>query len=696
MKKMDGKIRILYFLLKRIEPAAMKVLTECIGRSERTVRTYLEEIKREYPEVGLRRKGKTGVWLEADSAARERVLSRLSACKDLARLTLERRQRHWYILRTLFLERYTYTIQLFADELYCSKSTIIQDLAWVARWAAQKKLRLCKRQNQGIWLAGAEKDLRLAFKDLLDETRQAAGGETLPTDAGRLDYRMDLANYSRVAKLLPKVDLLLIQGIVQEAEQALKFYFTEQAFWNLVVHLAIAVKRMEEGKFLEDIELSDAFKATAEYGAARRMIQKLEEGLRLKFTEAEIAYAAVHMLGAKVQADESGFSADAVISHYGEEEVSLAKEVIAIASAVLGVNFIGDEKLLIRLVQHLRPTIVRMRQGLRLYNPMLDAIKREYAAAFAAAWAAGSAFERVVGLPLSEDEVAYIALHFIAGMEERRKKYRAIVVCASGIGTSQLLVSKLARHFPDLEILTLLPYHKLTPDMGARADVIISTVALPENAKTVCVSALLTAEDRDGIRRFLRRAPNAWAGEASARPAKAAREVKREILMPAFCFLDDDSPDFTALIRKYGDLLERAGFAKEGFAEDVMRRETVGSTYIGHGICIPHSKASFVRRSRIVFIRLRKPVLVRQESVSIVLLLCLNFGDARSTVYFFKNLYAVLSDASSVRALHEEKSRERIAAILNGGREHARVDHIGNDCAGRGGADEGGSDSAAG
>lgn len=676
MKKSAGKIRLLHVLLGRLEPMMTGELAKEVGKSERSVRTYLDELQLEYPDLRLMRRSKTGIWLEADAAIKEKYSGMLRRRGEhAAHLPPDRRQRQWHILKTLFLERHTYTIQLFADELFCSKSAIVQDLAAVEKWLLARQIKLHRRKNLGIWLEGEEKDLRLAFKVILDETRPGNPCETDPPIED-LDYRINIINYNRIRKILPKINLFLIQKVVQETEQELFFYFTEQAFQNLVVHLAIAVRRIGEHKILEQFQAAEELKNTSEYAAATHMIEKLEQGLQMRFPETEAAYAAMHILGAKVQVDESDFNVENLLIHYGEEEMSLANEVIRIASAVLQVDLAGDKKLLIRLIQHLRPTIVRMKQGLSLINPMLLSIKREYPAAFAAAWATNSAFERIVGLPLSEDEVAYIVLHLIAGAEECQRKVKAIVVCASGIGTSRLIANKLERAFPNMEMIGLLSYNKLSPELEAQADIIISTVRVLQGKKIVYVSVLLTEEDKEKIRRYLERISlpkyeetKRENSETSA--AKLSAEAAAGTFIPAYCFLEDESSDFDTLLQKYGNMLEEEGFAKPGFTEDMLHREKIGSTYIGHGISIPHARDSFVLQSRIVFIRLRQPILVQQESVGIVLLLCLKFSEARSTVHFFKNFYAVLSDETAVQLLYRENAPEKIAGILNcGGKEN--------------------------
>lgn len=56
-------------------------------------------------------------------------------------------------------------------------------------------------------------------------------------------------------------------------------------------------------------------------------------------------------------------------------------------------------------------------------------------------------------------------------------------------------------------------------------------------------------------------------------------------------------PDKTGAIYTLSGLLFENGYIteSEGFVRDVLLREKKGSTYVGHGIAIPHAKSSYAR-----------------------------------------------------------------------------------------------------
>lgn len=669
MKKFDGKTCIVKILLSNVGPVSINNLAQIINRNQRTVRNYLKEIQKEKSEFNLVSNNQ-GVFLDIDENLKEKYLSSYNQLPIENSSSLVQRQRQEYILKVLFLERNTYTIQLFADELFCSKSCIMQDLVQIEKWLSNRNITLCRRQNQGIWLKGEEKDLRLGFKKLLDELNLFYNTRQEPQLSCKLDldYRINIANYKRICAILKGIDILFIQKIVQKIEKQLNFLFTEQAFQNLVIHLAIAVKRIRENKFVREFSLSPRLKMTPEYAAASGMIMALGSKMNLNFPVSEIDYAAVHILGSKIQINDDKNTIDSFLSNYDESEINLAKAILSISSKILQTELAGDKQLFMQLIQHLRPTIIRMKQGLSLINPLLLQIKREYPAIYAAAWACNDVFENIVGVPLNENEAAYIAMHLIAGISKYKPKYKAVVVCASGIGTSQFITNRLEQNFPDMEIVMTLPYTDLTDKIREQADVIISTIKILQGENIVYISVLLTETDKENINQVLRKVR--VKKENRIVPIKEDNmtlNVPLNVFDCKYCYVDEEILSFEQIIIKYGSIMEKNGFAKNGFTQDVIKRENISSTYIGCGIAIPHAKSSFVNKSKIVFIRLKNPVQHRSNHVHIILLLCLSFAKTGNAVQFFKNFYSILSDKNRVAILHNEIDKKKIVNILNNG-----------------------------
>ncbi len=61
---------------------------------------------------------------------------------------------------------------------------------------------------------------------------------------------------------------------------------------------------------------------------------------------------------------------------------------------------------------HIRSSLYRFRYGIQLGNPMHEDIVREYGNLFDITKSVAQYLERMIGLPITDSEAAYLTLHF--------------------------------------------------------------------------------------------------------------------------------------------------------------------------------------------------------------------------------------------------------------------------------------------
>lgn len=372
--KENNKKQILLILLNSDEPITISKISLQLKVSPKTVRNYLDEIEQTLHDLNVKliKKPNVGIYLDVDKNKKSSLKSELNI---LVNDIYSSKHRQKYILKTLFKNRYTYTIQLFADDLYCSKNTILSDLVFVEKWLKNHNLHLVRKQNQGLWIEGNENVFRDAMMSFFCETsydiNQIDNSKTV-----ELDYRLDNINYTKIKNFFPKLNFYVIQRIIQEAEEKLGYYFTDQAFVNLIVHIAIAIERI---KFKKNISMEkdnfENIKENKEYVIAKWVVDQLSLDLKIKIPESEIAYICLHMLGSKIQQDIFVDDYTAIINSQDAIYLQVANEIIQLVSDILRIDLSDDKILLTGLVIHLRPTIIRLKNGLKLRNPLLDRIK---------------------------------------------------------------------------------------------------------------------------------------------------------------------------------------------------------------------------------------------------------------------------------------------------------------------------------
>ena len=92
-------------------------------------------------------------------------------------------------------------------------------------------------------------------------------------------------------------------------------------------------------------------------------------------------------------------------------------------------------------------------------------------------------------------------------LENRRENKRKVhigVVCASGIGISRLMVSKMNRQFLERAEITAYGTGDLNPFALDQLDFLVSTLPIKEDLETLSVSPLLTEEEMERIEKRVR------------------------------------------------------------------------------------------------------------------------------------------------------------------------------------------------
>ncbi len=416
---MDRTAQIILLLADRSEPMTLAQIADIIGVSVRTVRYDLDTVQILAEKVGMSLVKKTGVGIQLEGSQQRRRLLR-AMCKNLENTVepFSPEDRKYIILKKMLTNRKLTTIDELSKRLFISRTAVHKDLERVEEWLVQYKLQLNKKPNLGIDIVGNEEDIRNALAVLSVAKRQF----DFENGIGPTDFkRMDVFSVYKLQSLLP-LDYMLLEDIIIESEKRLGFVFSDEVFLNLATHIAIAMKRIEEGKAIEfSQEIFDELLQTQEYVVACWIGMRLLECFGIEIPENEVIYILAHILDGKKQQN-AGVEP---VGHNQEEEdnrtaVIMADEIAAIASQSLAMPLCNDQAFLNGLILHLRPTIRRLKCGLKLKNPIMDEIKSNYADIFSVAWMTGTVFERYINQKIDEDEVGYLALHIGAAVERNK------------------------------------------------------------------------------------------------------------------------------------------------------------------------------------------------------------------------------------------------------------------------------------
>ncbi|WP_017436986.1 BglG family transcription antiterminator [Saccharococcus caldoxylosilyticus] len=605
--------------------------------SEKTIRNDLkaldEFLSEKYPNIVIERKPSVGVIIRGKETEKQKLLH------DLARLeetNSSQDYRKLQLIKILLTEDKPVTMQQLAERFYISKPAIQNDLEEIEQWLQSFGLVLIRKPHLGIKVEGTEQAWRTALSRLVE----------LLVDHSY--YIFDAKQLKLIEDVLKPYELALIEKEIRKMDERLEFPLTDQSVISLTVHIAIAIKRIKMGHRI-DIHTNQLqeLQTKPEYRLAEQLAKQIEQWIAVKIPDEEIGYITLHLLGARLRYDQTNEKKDIeqLLTKMDNEALQIVKELIHDISLHTDERLREDKELLIGLTIHIHSTLNRLRNGLAVKNPLLKDIKQMYRYPFEIVLSLIPKVEKKINVPIPEDEVAYIVLHIQAALERiqhKNEKIRAVIVCATGSGTSRLIEAKISAAFPKLEIAAVASIAKLNEIIAAtKPDVLISTVPL-EHRKipVITVSPLLPKQELDMIEQWIERV---------SRPSRY--EMLRQLMNPSCIFLDISVSNRFEAIDYIANELCKRGYVKPLYGQSAKEREALSSTYIGGGIAIPHGQIQWINQSVVAVARLSSPIDWDGEQVKFVLMIAHRLNDNRQIKKLFQEIALLSEDEQMLKQL---------------------------------------------
>ncbi|MFO7152103.1 MAG: BglG family transcription antiterminator [Bacillota bacterium] len=669
---MDMEVRwreILKILIKSKGPLTTEDIARKLKVSSRTIRNDLDKIQEFLVPFGVRvvKKPRTGVYIEGASEKKAELLDRISQSDSFYVEPYSQQEREKYIIWKLLQAEKNLTTQQLADELYVSKATIYKDLDYVEKWLARHGLKLVRKPNYGVEIAGSEENFRKAISDFLvnngavDELKELVQNPLIHP----LDRRLNPDIFAQLVRMFPEIDIRKLERIIREAEEMMHLHFVDESYTALIVHTAITIKRLRERKKIKLQPLKINLKDTEEYRAAKFIAEKLKDEFGIEIPENEIAYISLHILGAKIEKrlPLKEKTIENMLKDLEKEILEIVFDIVNVVEKTLGVKLADDKFLIAGLALHLRPVINRIRYGLNLHNPILSQIKENYTSIYGIAWITAGIIEKRLGIKVGEEEVGYLAMHIGAAVERATAPKKALVICSSGIGTAQMLASRLKKKFPEIQVVDVIPFCSVDEFLKSRkVDFVISTVPLTlKDIPVILVSPLLTERDIASIEEII---GSGISTKLKLDQNEFENNLVYELIPEELIFCKRTFESKEQIIEEIGNILVAKGYVRPEFVKTVKEREKITSTYIGKGVAIPHGEDRFVLRPTVAVVTLKTPIEWWKNQVDLVFYLALRFDTSEYTRAFFKEFYGILDSQEILDLIRHAKSPAEIKKIL--------------------------------
>lgn len=512
---------MLELLLHANEEMTVREVAKTLEVSERTIHRDLKGIGKVLAPYHLQLVKQAGIGLrlignKQDKQRLELALSGVSS-KDF---TPEERQA--MILSTLLETNEPVKLFTLADELNVTVATVSNDLTQSEAAIANFHLTLIRRRGYGVKIVGDEADKRAAISDLITQYVDPFDFVSLlKENIQKKSEQQSSVISDRLLGLVNPENLSVIEKRVEQTREALPYQLADSAHVGLVVHLALAIERLQKGDTITfDPAYLQQIEGTKEYHVADQMIRDLEKALNMDIPDDEIGYITMHLLGAKLRLNQNPIQADVDV------DVSLkAKGLIRYISESIDVDFTNNTTLFNDLVAHLRPAIYRLNQNMNIKNPMIKEIRSDYDDLFHLVQEAVSKTFPEMDFP--DDEIGYLVLHFAAVLlhGEIALNLKALVICSSGIGTAKMLANKLMQQVPEIKQVDNASMFDVNHAKMESYDMIVSTVPLHEfDGKYILASPMLTEAEVQRIKKAIRQRKLTYQADKQPSAAKSEQE----------------------------------------------------------------------------------------------------------------------------------------------------------------------------
>lgn len=450
-------------------------LAEMFKVSSRTIRYDIEQINDYLKENHLQplNLGKQGVInTQADITKARESLSE----EGFYSFKLSREERVCFSAVMMICSDDYITLSEIADQLFVSRSTVIQDLEHIKSFFRERHLYVLSHSNKGLLLEGREIDKRNLLIDMIQSENSIFKVEPIfqhLTQCLSKNLKIDLE------------DISMIEKIINEAEHIYGRFLTDQSFVQLRNYFQLSLYRLRKAHY---VEYGDD--KNSKWDMAKGMIDQIQQFIVKEIPDTEIYYVASvlnRMKYIKKTTSNKEIVKMQVITRNFIEKIS--KDIHR--------NLQGDYIFYENLINHLESTFSTLGDRFAI-NSVVDEVLQRYPEVKQATERNVYVFEEYVGRKLSEEEIAYIVVHICAAIERNKNetvRYSVVLVCNGGIGTSQLLLARLEKFF-HLDVIDIIPAHDIENMNMDDVDAVISTISLEgKGIEYIQVDPLLTDED---------------------------------------------------------------------------------------------------------------------------------------------------------------------------------------------------------
>lgn len=512
-----------------------------------------------------------------------------------------------------------------AEMMYVSRSTMKSDIKLIREKLKGYNVQLNFKSSKGLLLEGDEKSYRLALAHL------------------KQHQEVHIFEDNEVTK---------IKDILERVIQKYKFVISEYSLYNLCIHIYTAIARIEANcPIIINENINELLETDNDLEMTIEIVKVLEKEYNVQFSKDEIYYMLMHLSSKKIVELTSLTNQNtAVTDDIYKIVIQMLKEI----DKTFKIDFSFDLELITLLSLHMIPFTYRIKYNLTSQNPMKDKIRDNYMLAYNMASVASGILYAEYNKEISQDEIAYMALHFNVALERKRnkKKMNVLIVCSTGRGMAELLAYQIKEQFgSNINVIQSQSSYNLNKYDFKNIDFILTTVTITDKVPVPIIELkyFLDKYQVEEVNKIL------------------DKKQKKEILnffTPELFFSNLSFKTKEEVITFLCNQVDKIKKVDKNFLQLVLKREMVGTTELGNLVSIPHPNNPVGKESFISIGILEKPIIWEKEKVQIIFLLSMKEKGDEKLQDFYKIVSRILHNSSYVNRLINKGSYKELLSII--------------------------------
>ncbi|WP_438626314.1 BglG family transcription antiterminator [Paraclostridium sp.] len=666
--KLNKRLEDILDILMNHEYVKIEKIVKLLNISRRTVYYDISKINDYIKKYNLEISNVRNLGYHISSEDKDKIRKVLKYSKDDYILSSE--ERCISIIIDLFLSLEKLTIERYCNKLLVSRNTVLNDIKNIREYISKYKLEL--EAKNGYKLVGSNNSKRYLFINLYNE----------------YNYFFDEYGYMQVfedIKTLMKEENL---NILKNTNANYILMYLAIFYKNYYVkNKDIITFKNEDKNFLDSLD---------SHQEVKRLLNIIRNVLNNDIDEDEVYYI------------QTFFTKDEDIRTYFYQNELNSKYILPVNMMVkefekISCISIEDYDVLSKnILNHLIPSIFKIRYGIYYLNLIKSEVKQKYKSIYQFTKQVVKTIENNLDIYLNDDEIAYIAMYFggySSKMGVEIKIPKIVIVCNSGMATSQLLKNQIEQLFDLIEIQDILPL-KNFENYEKYYDFAITTVDLNQK-QAIKVNPILTDLDKQNLlsqisntqsvfnfeQEFINKIINGVEKYATiSNKEKLREEIKnivissrekgksykatlRELLNEDTIYLNQEAANWEDAIRVSARPLKNLGYVKDSYIEAMIENVRKLGPYIviAPKVAMPHARPEDgVNKVSMTLTTFKEEIYFSgKEQHKVKILISLAPKDNQTHIKALACLTKMLSKKENIDKILNSKDKDEVLEVIN-------------------------------